>query len=69
MTNATKKTGRPKKKEAMTFVTINVPARCKIELDEIRHKIADNLGFGVSYSDAILYLINRHTLNETEPKK
>lgn len=69
MMNAAKKMGRPKKKEAMTFVTINVPAHCKVELDEIRHKIADNLGFGVSYSDAILYLINRHTLSETELKK
>ncbi len=69
MTNAAKKMGRPKKKEAMTFVTINVPAHCKAELDEIRHKIADSLGFGVSYSDAILYLINRHVRSDAEPKK
>jgi len=69
MTNAAKKMSRPKKKEAMTFVTINVPVHCKIELDEIRHKIADNLGFGVSYSDAILYLINRHVRSDMEPKK
>jgi hypothetical protein len=31
--------------------------------------MSERLGFGISYSDAILYLINRHVLSEMEPKK
>jgi hypothetical protein len=69
MTKTAKRVSRPKKPEPSTYVTINVPARCKIELDDIRHQISERLGFGISYSDAILYLINRHVLSEMEPKK
>lgn len=69
MTKTAKRVSRPKKPEPTTYVTINVPARCKIELDEVRYQMSERLGFGVSYSDAILYLIKRHVLSEMETKK
>ena len=59
------KIGRPAKNGTAVsyYVTINVPDRCKADLEAIRLEVSSKFGFGISYADTIQYLIKNYTNN------
>ena len=60
MVKPPKKMGRPAKAAPTQYANLHIPLASKKELDAIREKIEAQVGFHVSFSDAILHLIKMY---------